>query len=146
MIAWVLRLRQVLNVVCALITKKTPQISLWRELQLCSNSSAGVHAVKSCHPHTGVVKLQLFSFLLQTHRVPCKALRIFPNHKRARGFSLLLNFRESTLVCIDTDKVIGTWLKRAVPNTVAALLLGNCAERFYELSAPILQEGGSSTR
>lgn len=60
--------------------------------------------------------------------MPCKALRIFPNHKRARGFSLLLNFKKSTLVCIDTDKVIGTWLKRAVPNTVAALLLGNYAE------------------
>lgn len=125
--------------------KKNMQISLWRELQLCSTSSADNHAVESCHPETGVVRLQLCSFLLQTCRAPCKALRICANHTRLGGFSLLLNFKESALVCVDTDEVVGTWLKKAVPSTVAAFPFGSCPERFYELSAPILQQRGSST-
>lgn len=67
----------------------------------------------------------------------------FPGHKRARGFSFLLNFKESTSVCTDINEVIANELKRAVLNT-ASFVFGNSAKSFYELPAPILQERGGS--
>lgn len=92
LIAWVLKLRQVLSYVCALITKNICKYHCEG-----NNNSALAPVQAFIHWRAAIlrVKLQLCSFLLQTCRVPCKALRICPNHKRARGFSLLCNFKES---------------------------------------------------